>query len=225
MFKGHRVKFLFIRTLLFALSPESLRILTGTSSSKQPRGHSGHNFTFDLSLLVEKHHCSPSPPFIYFSFQHSFLVLLLRPACAVAFKAKSRGDKGLKAINNQMLSEPHWRKRMQLYEQDPGLRQTTVCSRSLWGPAWKWESGGVAWQTLSSVYFSLLFYPWSNKQEPHKPISLLRDPPTHPTYILMHSCFHLQLSGCLDTINLILLKLALLLPAIAQPRYFFVKSK
>lgn len=165
MLKGHKVKFLFIRTLLFALSPESLRILTGTSSSKQPRGRIGHNFTFDLSPLVKKLPPPPlSPLLIYFSFPHSFLVLLLRPACAVAFKAKSRGDKGLKAINNQMLSEPFWRKRMQLYEQDPGLRQTTVCSRSLWGPTWKWESGGVAWQALSSVYFSLLFYPWSKSK-------------------------------------------------------------
>ena len=42
----------------------------------------------------------------YFSFEHTFLVLLLRPACVVAFKAKSRGDRGFKAINNQMLSEP-----------------------------------------------------------------------------------------------------------------------
>lgn len=46
-------------------------------------------------------------------------------------KAKSKGDRGLKAINNQMLSEPHSRKRMQLYEQDPGSRQTAVCFRSL----------------------------------------------------------------------------------------------
>ena len=78
-------------------------------------------------------------------------------------KAKSKGDRGLKAINNQTLSEPHSRKRMQLYEQDPGLRQTAVCFRSLWGPTWKWEFRGVAWQTLLSVYCSLLFYLWSKK--------------------------------------------------------------
>lgn len=107
---------------------------------------------------------TPHPTNIYFSFQNTFVVLLHRPACAVTFKAKRRGDRGLKAINNQMLSEPHWRKRMQLYEQDPGLRQTTVCFRSLWGLAWKGESGGVAWQTSLSVYFSLPFYPWSKKQ-------------------------------------------------------------
>lgn len=85
------------------------------------------------------------PPHSIWALWILFLVSLLRPACAATFKAKSRGDRGLKAINNQMLSEPHWRKRMQLYEQDPGLRQTAVCFRSLWGPAWNWETGGVAW--------------------------------------------------------------------------------
>lgn len=30
-----------------------------------------------------------------------------------------------------MLSERHSRKRMQLYEQDPGLRQTAVCFATL----------------------------------------------------------------------------------------------
>lgn len=125
-----------------------------------------------LSWGHKKHH-SPHPTTIYFIFfKHTLLVLLLRPARAVTFKARSRGDRGLKAINNQMLSEPHWRKRMQLYEQDPGLRQTTVCFRSLWGPAWKWESRGVAWPTSSSVYFSLPFYPWSKKQNTQTPRAL-----------------------------------------------------
>lgn len=119
-----------------------------------------------------------------------FLVLLLRPACAATFKAKSRGDRGLKAINNQMLSEPHWRKRMQLYEQDPGLRQMTVCFRSLWGPAWNWESGGAAWQTSLSVYFSLLFYPWSKKKTTQTSSFFSQE---NPSYLLNLTNRHIQM--------------------------------
>lgn len=83
----------------------------------------------------------------------------------VTFKATRRGDRGLKAINNQMLSEPHWRKRMQLYEQDPGLRRTTVCFRSLWGLARKWESGGVAYRPHCPFIFLCCFIPAARNQQ------------------------------------------------------------
>lgn len=141
---------------LFALSPEGLRIFTATSSSKQAKGHDEHNFYF----WADKRY-RPLPHCHLFNFENTLWPVLLRLTCTL--KVKSKGDRGLKAINNQMLSESHSRKRMQLYEQDPGLRQTAVCFRSLWGPTWKWEFRGVAWQTSPSVYFSLLFYLWSKK--------------------------------------------------------------
>lgn len=77
-----------------------------------------------------------------------------------------------------MLSEPRWRKRMQLHEQDPGLRQATVCFRSLWGPAWKGESGGVAWQTFSS---SLFFFTVLSLQKEYSP------PPPLPCFFYLLS--------------------------------------
>lgn len=122
-------------------------------------------------------HPPPSFPFILLFIWLSWFCCL-DLVCAGTFKAKSRGDRGLKAINNRMLSEPRWRKRMQLHEQDPGLRQATVCFRSLWGPAWKGESGGVAWQTFSS---SLFFFTVLSLQKEYSP------PPPLPCFFYLLS--------------------------------------
>lgn len=148
----------------FALSPEGLRIFTATSSSRQAKGHDEHNFYFsaEFTRWQTLSPPRPTPPHCHlFSYENTLWPVLLRLTCAL-WKPSIK-EIGLKAINKQMLSEPRSRKRMQLYEQDPGPRKTAVCFRSLWGPTWKWEFRGVAWQTSPSVYFSLLFYLWSKK--------------------------------------------------------------
>lgn len=81
-------------------------------------------------------------------------------------KPRLRGDRGLKAINNQMLSERHRRKRMQLYEQGPGSRQTPVCSRSLWGPAWK---RGIRRRGVANLAGGLFFFAFLSLQAGSKP--------------------------------------------------------
>ena len=107
-------------------------------------------------------------------------LLLLRPACAVTLKATRRGDRGLKAINNLMLSGPCWRKRMQLYVQGPGLRQMTELPSSLWGPTWKTGVRGRGiWGPVVSLFFFGVLSP--KQRVNYATPAFLQEPPTpHP---------------------------------------------
>lgn len=70
--------------------------------NNKKKNHTWPNSVFTLRSLDDKHH---RPSDIYFSFQHTFVLLLLGHASAVIFKARTRADRDFKAINNQMLSE------------------------------------------------------------------------------------------------------------------------
>lgn len=127
------------------------------------------------------------PLLICFSFQHGFLVLL-RPAQAVTFKAKGRGDRSLKAINNQMLSESFWRKRMQLYEQGPGLRQR-LCAPGVF-EGWLENWNPEVWRGRHRQFIILCRFILGARSKPRKPpLSLLRSifPFTPNTHAHTHS--------------------------------------
>ena len=168
------LKPLFIRTLLFALSPQSLSIFDRYFLIQT--AERSHWASFYVWPELTRRQTPQHPPPHLFYFSTYFLGFTSQTCMCSGFQSQESGDRGLKAINNQMLSEPRWRKRMQLYEQDLGSRQTAVCSRSLWGPAWKWESGGVRGRPCRRFIFLCHFIPGSR--------SRLRKPPLFFPFLL-----------------------------------------